>query len=84
MCHSSFKGMLDIKHDALRSSIKMPTRHRYDASAMSQFETAQDFKRPSEVELCDSREDHEADVEIGHATPSQMPRTPTWRGGDAT
>jgi hypothetical protein len=40
MCHSSFNGMLDTKHDALRSSIKMPTRHRYDASAMSQSESA--------------------------------------------
>ena len=29
---------------------------------------AQDFKRTGEVELCDSREDHEADVEIGHDT----------------
>jgi hypothetical protein len=27
---------------------------------------AQDFKRAGEVELCDSREDHKADVELGH------------------
>ncbi|BCG96921.1 hypothetical protein MesoLj131a_57850 [Mesorhizobium sp. 131-2-1] len=30
---------------------------------------AQDFKWASEVELCDSREDHEADVEFSHARP---------------
>ena len=35
-------------------------------------EPAQDFERASEVELCDSREDHEADVKIGHATFSSI------------
>ena len=37
---------------------------------------AQDFKRAGEVELCDAREDDEADIDLGHDhSPPQMPGT---------
>src|SRR5258708_7288878 len=62
--------------DNVGSRLRKPAANR---DRRRRSEPAQDFKRASEVELCDSREDNEADVEIGQATfSSQMPLTPTW------
>jgi hypothetical protein len=51
--------------DNVGSRLRKPAGNR---DRRGRSEPAQDFKRASEVELCDSREDNEADVEIGQAT----------------